>query len=101
MEGAVGWETGPLPVPLLPPPKTGKNETARSGFARVCAVMELCRRSGWDHEEAVDEDVEAKCGEGVARVVVVPHADLHGADEAGVEEEEPADQELACKRSSG
>jgi hypothetical protein len=43
-----------------------------------------------DHEEAVDEDVETKCGEGVARVVVVPHAYLHGADEGGVEEEETA-----------
>ncbi len=39
-----------------------------------------------DHEEAVDEDVKAKCGECVARVSVIPHADLHWAEEGGVEE---------------
>ena len=44
-----------------------------------------------DHEEAVDKDVEVKSGESVARVVVVPHAYLNGADEGGVEEEEAAD----------
>jgi hypothetical protein len=48
------------------------------------------------HEKAVDEDVEAERGEGAARVGVVPHADLHGADQGGVEEEDSTDEQPAC-----
>ena len=42
------------------------------------------------HEEAVDDDVEGQGGELVAGVVVVPHADLDGDDDGGVEEEHRA-----------
>jgi hypothetical protein len=56
--------------------------------------------SAKDHEEAVDEDIEAKGWEGVARVIIVPQADLHRGEEGGVEEEETADHELACDKAA-
>ena len=51
---------------------------------------------GGDHEESVDDDVKVEGGELVARVVVAPHADLHGRDDGSVEEEEAAAHHLAC-----
>ncbi len=59
----------------------------------------LPRQCVVDHEEAVYEDVEVKGGEGVARVVIVPHAYLHRDEECGVEQEESADYELACNEA--
>ncbi len=52
---------------------------------------------GGDHKECVDDDVEVEGRERVARVVIVPHADLHGRDDGGVEEEEVAADHHACE----
>ena len=48
-------------------------------------------------EEAVDEDVEVEGGEAVARVVVVPHADLHGRHHRRVQQQHPAHHHLPCR----
>ena len=52
--------------------------------------------AGGDHEESVDDNIKVEGGELVARVVVVPHADLHGRDDGRVEKEEAAADHLAC-----
>jgi hypothetical protein len=53
---------------------------------------------GWGgarQEEDVDKDIEAEGGEGVAGVVVVPHADLDRRHDGGVEEQDAAEEHLA------
>ncbi len=64
----------------------------------VCACVCLFIR---DHEEGVDEDVEVEGGEGVAGVVVVPHADLHRHDDGGVEQQHPAEEHLPWRGARG
>mmetsp|Transcript_55770 Transcript_55770/g.116679 ORF Transcript_55770/g.116679 Transcript_55770/m.116679 type:complete len:407 (+) Transcript_55770:1051-2271(+) len=46
-------------------------------------------------EEGVDEDVELQRREPVAGVVVGPHADLDGGHDGRVEQQQPADENLA------
>ena len=53
-----------------------------------------------DHEKAVDDDVEVEGGESVARVVVVPEADLEGHDGGRVEQQQHAEQHLAWKHGA-
>ena len=59
-------------LPSLPPSQT-RHQTSTCSFARarVRVRVRACQ------EEAVDGDVEAEGGEGVARVIVVPQAQLH------------------------
>jgi hypothetical protein len=49
------------------------------------------------HEEDVDEHVEAQRGENVARVRVVPHADLERNHHGRVEQQDRADEEHHCR----
>ena len=45
------------------------------------------------HEEGVNDDVEVERREGVARVLVVPEANLHRHDDGRVEQERRAAEE--------
>ena len=49
-----------------------------------------------NQKERVDDHIEGESGEGVARVVVVPHADLYGNDNCSVEKEQAARDEHHC-----
>jgi hypothetical protein len=48
-------------------------------------------------EECVHAHFEAKKGEGVARVRIVPHADLERHHDGRVEQQQAADGEESCK----
>ena len=54
---------------------------------------------GGDHKEGVNNDVEIERGERVARVVVVPEADLHWHDDGSVEQQSRTAKEHSCTRT--
>ncbi len=53
-----------------------------------------------NHKEGVDEHVPVERGEGVARVIVVPEAELHGRNDRGVQQQEGAGEHHACARGA-
>jgi hypothetical protein len=48
-------------------------------------------------EEGVDEDVKVERGEDVARVVVVPQANLHRCQHRRIQQQQAAAQQLSCR----
>jgi hypothetical protein len=65
----------------------------KSGCINISLIHDPVRfnNSGWAEwaayqEESIDKNVKEECWETVARVVVVPHADLDGNDRGRVDE---------------
>ena len=67
---------------------------------RTSAPLFSTRETWSDHqEETVHEDIKEERGEVIARVVVVPEADLDWNDDGCVQQEESAHEEHHCAHS--
>ena len=67
---------------------------------RTSAPLFSTRETWSDHqEETVHEDIKEERGEVIARVVVVPEADLNWNDDGCVQQEEGAHEEHHCPQS--